>query len=392
MEYKKRNLENKIDKLWKEKEMIVISGPRQSGKTTMMKHLKKKYGGKYYSLEDEDILRIFNTNPEFLIDDEVIFFDEIQLSKKAGKVLKYLYDKYAGKVKIVVSGSGAFEIEQNVGAALVGRAFFLKQLTLNFEEFVMWKDGLSWKILNKNKTNLFNYINNKDHEFIFSEKLLELAKEYMVWGGYPAVVLSKNRELKKERLKNIVKTTIERDIARLFSLTDIEKITKVTKYLAANIGQVVQFTKLGVDYKTAEKYIAILQYSDIISLIEPYHKNEKTSIKKSKKIYFFDLGFRNATINNFTYLESRENKGFIIENFIFRELVEEFKLKYWRTRYGAEIDFIIENPLTAIEVKSTVAKRLNSLKNFMEKHNSKGIVFGNELKKGEVLFYPFWLL
>ena len=389
MEYKERSLEKRIDKLWNEKEMIVIKGPRQAGKTTLLKHLKEKYGGSYYTLEDDDVLRLFNAKPDMLIDDDIIFFDEVQLSPIAGKQLKLLYDKYESRVKFVVSGSGAFDIKRMVGSFLVGRAFFLTLLPLSFEEFVRWKDGTAWKILVENKRQLIDFIKTgKIPDPLSSESLREMAYEYMVWGGYPSVVLTRDREIKKEKLKNIVELTVERDLARLFNLKDIGKIKKVSRTLSTLIGRTLKLTSLNVDFKTAEFYTAILQHSGIIALLESFHRNERTAIRKAKKLYFYDLGFRNALLNNFTDIEARENKGFLIENFVFRELIESFDLKYWRTT-KEEVDFVIEEPLTGIEVKSSLKKPRGIMK-FMEKYRCKGIVLTDEFKKNEVLYYPFW--
>ncbi len=394
IQYKERNLEKKIDRLWGEKEMLVIKGPRQAGKTTLLRHLQEKYGGTYYTLEDEEVLRSFNSNPELLVDSQVKFIDEVQLSPFAGRRLKFLYDKFEGEVKFVVSGSGAFDLKREVGASLVGRAFFLSLLPLSFEEFVKWKSPLSWRILAENKKRLFDFIQGKGEIEPMGgwEALRELALQYMVWGGYPAVVLTKDREMKKERLKNIVELTVERDLVRLFSFQDIGRMKKVVKTLSSRIGRLLKMSDLEVDFKTAEKYIGVLEYSQIISLLEPFHRNERTALRKARKVYFCDLGFRNALLNNFSDIETRENAGFLIENFVFRQLCYDFPLKYWRTTNKTEVDFVIEEPLVAIEVKFGKAKALRGIKSFMDKYGAKGIVMCEEFKKAPLPRYPFWLM
>ncbi len=392
--YKKRALEKKIEKLWNEKEIIIIKGPRQAGKTTLMKYLNEKYGGSYYTLEDDDVLRTFDRNPELLVDNETIFIDEVQLSEFAGKKIKRLYDKFEGNVKFVMSGSGAFDIAREVGASLVGRAFFLTLLPLSFEEFLSWNDEFGFKLLNENKKNFLRFI--KEGRDIFPiggwEGLREFANEYMIWGGYPAVVLSKDREIKREKLKGIVDLTIERDLVRLFSLQDIGRMKKFVKTLSSLTGRLLNFSNLGVDFKTAEKYIGVLEHSQIISLIEPFYKNERTVLKKAKKLYFYDLGFRNAILNNFTDIESRENSGFLIENFVMRQLIENFEIRYWRTTGKTEVDFVIEAPVFGMEVKSAFTRKVRGLKSFIKKYNSKGMVLCDRFSKEEILYYPFWLI
>ncbi len=392
--YKERAIEKKISKLWNEKEIIIIKGPRQAGKTTLMKHLKKKYGGTYYSLEDEDVLRTFNTKPELLVDSDTIFIDEIQLSEFAGKKIKLLYDKFEGKVKFILSGSGAFDIKREVGASLVGRAFFLTLLPLSFEEFLKWNDEFSWRIFRENKKLFLEFIKKgKDFKPVGGwEGLREYAMEYMIWGGYPAVVLTNDKYIKKEKLRSIVDLTVERDIVRLFSIQDIGRMRKFVKTLSSLVGRLINLSNLGVDFKTAEKYIGVLEHSNIISLVEPFYKNERTALKKAKKLYFYDLGFRNAVLNNFTDIESRENSGFLIENFVLMQIIHDFEVKYWRTTSKTEIDFIIEEPFSAIEVKSTFTKKVKGLKNFIKKHGAKGIVICDRFKKDELLYYPFWLI
>ncbi|NPA22599.1 MAG: ATP-binding protein [Candidatus Micrarchaeota archaeon] len=389
--YLPRDIEKEIAKLWKEDQMIVIKGPRQAGKTTLLKHLQETYGGTYYTLEEDEVLRTFDNNPKLLVKDDIIYLDEVQLSPKAGKQLKFLYDTYKGKVKFVVSGSGAFDIKREVGAKLVGRAFFLTLLPLSFREFVRWKSRFSSRLLDHAYEQFLAYVHeNKLPSLTDYPSLKELAYEYMVWGGYPAVVLSSDN--KRKILESITLLTIERDIVQLFGLREIRRIKNFVKELAASVGQILKYSSFQLDYKTVQHYLGILEYGDLIALLQPYHRNEKTAIRKSPKLFFYDFGFRNAILGNFLPVEQRENKGALIEMFVFRELVESFDLAYWRTSHGAEVDLVIKEPLLGIEIKHKRARSLTSLKSFMSKYNARGLVMADHFQPSPILHWPFYQL
>jgi len=148
MEYYPRKIEEKLDKWMRRGEVVLIKGPRQSGKTTLLLHLRGEYGGDYVTLEDEDVLKAFEESPRefarrFLKEDEegrsLLFLDEVQYSEKAGKTLKLLFDLFSDRLKLIATGSGSFDIKVEVGKYLVGRAVYFELLPLSFEEFLLWR-------------------------------------------------------------------------------------------------------------------------------------------------------------------------------------------------------------------------------------------------------------
>jgi len=369
MEYYPRKIEEKLDYWLKRKEVVLIKGPRQSGKTTLLQHLKEKYNGNYVTLEDEALLRTFEENPKEFVkrysnkEKNFLFIDEAQYSKKAGKIIKLIFDLYSDKIKLVVSGSGSFDIKVEIGKYLVGRATYFELFPLDFEEFLLWKAKDLHKIFLDYKNSLRNFILNGKNitKPAFDSEFRALLSEYLIFGGFPAIVKEQNEEVKKELLKNLATTYLEKDVFFFLNIRHLEKFKALLNYLSLNIGSIVEISsimsELKMDYKTIEKYFSILVNTFIISLVSPYYKSQTTELKKAKKVYFVDLGLRNSIMNNFTSIEDRTDKGALVENFIFNELKSNFKEKinYWRTTGKAEVDFVLEvsKEIIPIEVKNS---------------------------------------
>jgi len=411
MEYYPRKIEEKLDKWLKRREIILIKGPRQSGKTTLLLHLKEKLNGSYVTLEDEDIKLSLENNPkEFAkryIEGRYLFIDEAQYLKNIGKKLKLLFDFFADKLKLVVTGSGSFDIKVEVGKYLVGRAIYFELYPLNFEEFLLWKDRSLYKIFLDYRKKLIDFIlkGNSVENPVFEREFYSLLEEYLIFGGFPAIVKEKSAEIKKELLKNLVRTYLEKDVFFFLGIRHLDKFRNLLKYLAHNIGALLNLSSVtqefGIDYKTIEKYLSILCNTYIISLLTPFYKNLSTELKKSKKIYFVDIGLRNALINNFVSLDERQDKGEIYENFVFNELKNYFEdVKYWRTAGKAEVDFVIKvnNSVVPVEVKSKT-KLARGFISFLKTYKPKrAIVFSSKefgirkIEKTKVAFVPYFFI
>jgi len=392
MEYYPRKIEEKLNKWLNREEIILMKGPRQSGKTTIFLHLKEKLDGDYVTLEDEDMLNSFETNPKqfakrYLKNKKnYLFIDEAQYCKKAGKNLKLLFDLYKENLKLYVTGSGSFDIKVEIGKYLVGRAIYFELFPLDFENFLLWMaEDLHKTFLDYKKT--FNdFITNKKEiteKPVFTQEFTTLLEEYLLYGGFPAIVKEKNKNIKKELLKNLTRTYMEKDIFFFFNLRHIEKFKKLLNYLSFNNGSMMEISSITndvkIDYKTAENYLSILSNTYIIHLISPYHKNLTTELKKTKKIYFEDTGIRNSILNNFLPMDNRTDKGILMENFILNELKRDVnaEIKYWRTTGKAEVDFILQtkNELIPVEVKNK-AKPGKSFFSFIKNYEpEKAIVF-----------------
>ncbi len=380
MGFKPRKLLDEVLGFWDSKAIHIIRGPRRSGKTTLLLHLNELKGGTYITFEDPGEREDFLTDPIGYISKtpQPVFLDEFQyLGEKGGQALKRVYDKLHRKgLRLVISGSGAFDIKTNINRYLVGRAYFYQLLPLSFEEYVNWKrPNLYTQYLEGHKL-LEDILSGKTVDPpLPSKRLEELFKDYLVFGGYPEVVLKGETK----ELDSITFTTIEEDIITYFGLRESLKVWNVSRRLASIIGNLLEHSSLGVDYRTAEHYLSILKQSYIIDLIPPFYTNKLTELTKAKKLYFVDLGFRNSLLEKYQPYDRRDDLGPLLENFVFRQLIEK-RVKYWRTKNKAEVDFILTGDATVpIEVKSGRGRPTRSLYSFTTRYKPKtAIVVGFE--------------
>ena len=415
MEYYPRKIEKKLDRWLDRKEIILMKGPRQSGKTTLFLHLKEKLGGNYVTLEDEENLLSFEKNPKEFVkrytgnNKNNLFLDEAQYCKNAGKTIKLIFDLYSDNLKLFITGSGSFDIKVEIGKNLVGRAIYFELIPLDFEEFLMWKAKDLHKVFIDYKKSFTDFVlegENFNVETAFEKEFTSLLQEYLLFGGYPAIVKENNKDLKKELLKNLTRTYLEKDIFFFFNIMHLEKFKNLLNYISFNNGSIFEISsimrELHMDFKTIKNYLSVLSNTYIISLLSPYYKNLTTELKKTKKIYFNDTGLRNSLMNNFLPLENRRDKGILYENYIFNELKSNFneKMNYWRTTGKAEVDFILhlDNKLIPVEVKSQTKIRKSYL-SFLKTYKPKtGVVFTEKefkIKKIEdtkVAFIPHFYI
>ncbi|MGC8558447.1 MAG: ATP-binding protein [Nitrososphaeria archaeon] len=366
MEYYPRKIEEELDKWADRKEVILIRGPRQSGKTTLFMHLREKYGGEYVTLEDQDALFTFDNAPRkfaerYLTSGKVLFLDEAQYSRNAGRNIKLMHDLYPGK--LYVTGSGSFDIKVEVGKYLVGRAVYMELLPLSFEEFIMWKARDLHGLISEWKRGIRELIAHgamPDLEPAFPSEFKSLLEEYIIFGGFPGIVKEDSTQFKVELLKNLVRTYLEKDVFFFFNVREMEKFRSLLSYLSLTSGSLLELSSpmrdLHMDYRTIESYLSVLVSTYIVSLVAPFHRNSVNELKKSKKVYFTDTGLRNGIMGNFLPFSKRTDAGSLLENFVFNELKNMgFDVHYWRTTGGAEVDFVVKinDQLVPIEVKCT---------------------------------------
>ncbi|MEM0272389.1 MAG: ATP-binding protein [Thermoprotei archaeon] len=387
MEYYPRKIEGELDKWFGRREVILIRGPRQSGKTTLLLHLREEKGGVYVTLEDEDALKTFNDAPKefakrYVVSGgrQTLYLDEVQYSKRAGGNLKLLYDLYSDSLKIVATGSGSFDVKVNVGGSLVGRAVYLELLPLVFEEFLAWKAKdlytlhVEWKrqvkeFILKHETPKFSPA--------FQKEFQHLLEEFVVYGGYPAIVKEEREDIKKELLSNLIRTYLEKDVFFFFNVREMDKFRTLLSYLAASMGHILELSTtasdLHMDYRTLENYLSVLSNTYITQLVSPYHTNPLTELKKARKLYFYDTGLRNILLGNLLPLSNRTDTGILLENYVLNELREMgFNPKYWRTTTKAEVDFVLEADGQAIPVEvKTRGKEERGFAGFIKKYNPK---------------------
>jgi len=426
-----RDLFKKIISWINEREIFIIIGPRQSGKTTLfsmiqdflIKKKKIKPGSIFYfSFENPELRSQFNQNPKEFIDSRIQkikgkswwLFDEFHWIKEGGQKLKFIYDFYP-QLKIFVTGSSSLELTFKTGKYLVGRGLYFYLYPLNFSEFLKFKDPINFNSYNERHSLLKDLILGKRKKIliepsIYEENFYKFFEENLLFGGYPAVVKKRDRELKKMTLKSIVNTYLEREIRDLLLIENLDSYRKLLQLLSSQIGQITNYNQLSSDtllyFKLVKKYLNILEETFVIKKISPFFKNLSSEIRKNPKIYFYDSGLRNSLIESFESLELRPDKGALVENFVFQEIQKSDigKINFWRTKGRAEVDFILKTAkeIIPIEIKFQKFKKLTFSKSFLSflTHYSpeKGLILTNKFfsktkfKKTQILFLPIWYI
>jgi len=397
-------------------EIIVITGPRQSGKTTLLFQLisylleKGVHPEKiaYFNLDEEDLRTLFkNTNDfiEFLNDvtqgkARFLLIDEVQKVINCGLFLKKIYD-LKKRFKIIVSGSSSLEIRKETGEHLTGRkvSFYLTPFTVT--EYIRTK-GLNWF---HKEVRDFNELERICRTY--GESLSSLIEEYIIYGGYPRVVLEADKEKKKILLRELYKDYIRKDVRDFFKIEKIEGYNKLVSLLGLNVGNLLNIEEvsnnLSLPREFVEKSIFALESSFVISRLRPYFTNPRKEIVKMPKIYFNDTGLRNSLVDDFSPLAKRMSVGYLMENFVYNLLKQKNYFPYfWRTQNKAEVDFVIKSKgeLIPVEVKHSIFKKpklSRSFHSFMERYGSTGGIVVTkdflckvQIDKAEILFVPFF--
>ncbi|MBT4870678.1 MAG: ATP-binding protein [Candidatus Diapherotrites archaeon] len=385
MVFIQRELESEINKYITDTEIIAVVGSRQCGKTTLVNKIFERLenNGKKtskVSFDNMQVLMLFEEDVESFIEKYIIgfdflFIDEIQYSKDSGKKLKYIYDSQ--KIKLFISGSSASEISIQSIKYLVGRIHLFNLYPFSFKEYLRAKDEKLMRIYEKG-----NYKNT------ITKELNKHLIEFNTYGGYPKVVLLKDKEKKEKTLLDIYNIFLLKEVKELLGLSSDYKLINLIKALSLQMGNIINYNELsnitGFSFVDLKKYLNVLEKTFICKQIRPFFKNKRVELVKSPKIYFFDLGFRNACINNFT--KERSDIGAIYENFIFSELQKRnLETKYWQSKSGAEVDFVVEknNDLTAIEVKTNLIKPISTkaIQSFIHKYSpTKVLVLSKEFE------------
>ena len=368
METIKRELLSSLIDHLNEKQFAIISGPRQSGKTTLLNQLagilKQNTEDVYLlTLEDPTILARLNQHPENLFEFVIrssekkvfVLLDEVQYLDNPSNFLKLLYDKYSPQLKIVATGSSAFYIDRKFKDSLAGRKRLYELYTLDLDEFLIFRTG------SNDLSEELGRIRQNDKYISLRRKELEsYLNEYITYGGYPAVVLANSQEKKVEMLKELTGSFLKRDIAES-NIQEKEKFYQLLLILSQQTGSLVNTNELSrtlrLSVTAVENYLYVLQKCFHIHLLRPFYKNIRKELIKMPKVFFHDLGFRNILINQFFPLAQRLDKGMVIENYAYirlRTLYGNDNLRFWRTADGHEIDFIhtqSQGAGEAIEIK-----------------------------------------
>ena len=395
-----------------QKEMSLIVGARQVGKTTIMTELKgilEKKGERtlFLNLDFEEDKNFFNSQLnlvkrielEFGQKSGYVFIDEIQRKENAGIFLKGIYDRNL-PYKFIISGSGSLELKEKIHESLAGRKRVFELQPVSFKEFVDFKTNYRYE------DRLSDFLKlNKEQALVF-------LKEYMKFGGYPRVVVEGVLDEKRKIIGEIFRSYLEKDISYLLKVEKVDAFSQMMKLLAAQVGNLVNYSELSsalnISLPTVKNYLWYAQKTFVLNLLTPHFKNKRQEVVKSPTVYFNDLGLRNYAIGLFSQEMEFENSGFIFQNFIFNLLREKFgesgEPRFWRTKDGAEVDFVLSSDkgILPIEVKCKKLKEPSvehSLKSFIEKYKPReawvvNLTLEKEIKilGASVKFLPFFKL
>ena len=393
-----------------QKEMSLIIGPRQAGKTTLMEMLKKHLDQSgertlFLNLDIEWDRPHFESQAALIRKIELelgqqkgyVFIDEIQRKDDAGLFLKGLFDLKL-PYKFILSGSGSMELKQKIHESLVGRKRLFELFTVTLEEFINHRTDYQYE------ENLSDFL------AIEKDRAQQMLSEYMQFGGYPRIVMQTEQREKLRLIDEIYRSLMEKDIAYLLRLDKPDVFSALIKVLASQVGQLINYSELAstlnVSFATVKNYLWYAQKLFLVELIAPYARNIRKEISKSPVPYFWDLGLRNYSLGLFGHLESPLEKGFVFENLVFLVLRQKLKfkaakLKYWRTKDKAEVDFVIEagKSLIPVEVKYKHLKQEKvpqSLRSFIDNYNPKQAFIINldlnktlKINKTTLFFLPF---
>jgi len=353
---KKRALFSQLEGYLDKKEALVITGMRQVGKTTLMRQLFDQIGSKskiwfdfenpldVKVFEDVDYNNIFK-RLESLAGGEknkkiFVCIDEIQIFPEITRIIKYLIDHYG--VKFIVTGSSNYYLKNLFPESLSGRKFLFQLETLSFKEYLYFNDKISADEINDIKLS-----ENVKRNSIFIHKQFETEyDDFLQYGGFPAVVLEKDREIKKQILKNIFASFFEKDLKILSDYKDIRELRDLLLLLVPRVGSLLDVTRLASELRISRVkvygYLEFLQGAFIIKLLDRYAKGIDKSVAGGKKAYFSDTGLL-KTIGNV-------NDAQLLENGIVNQMEKYGKISFYHKRNAEEIDLIMDKKI-AFEIK-----------------------------------------
>lgn len=342
---------------------IVLIGPRQVGKSTLIKDVLKTKDNHLF-LDGDDFLvqqELEKPNTEFIKrligQSKIVFIDEAQRIKNIGITSKIITDQFP-EVQLILSGSSALDLNNEINEPLTGRKWEYNLYPISWEEF------------------------QNTYGFLKAQQQLE---QRVIYGMYPDVLNYPDKE--EEVLNNLVNSYLYKDILMLTGIKKPDKLQKLVQALALQIGNEVSYNELsqllGINKETVSNYIDLLEKAYVVFRVNPFSRNLRNEIKTNRKIYFYDNGIRNAVISNFNPLNLRVDKGALWENFL---IVERMKFLnyhkvysnnyFWRTTQQQEIDWVEERngTITAYEFKWKKDSKNKIPKKFTENYNAENKV------------------
>jgi predicted AAA+ superfamily ATPase len=326
-----RQLAN-LKKLVAPNKVVVVYGPRRTGKTTLLQHFIQGLSEPYHFLSGEDffVQQVLSSQSidklkDFVGQRKWLIIDEAQKIPNIGLNLKLIVDHLAG-VRVIATGSSAFDLAAEVGEPLTGRKWTLRLFPLAQMELGQEENAAQTKARLEGR---------------------------LIYGCYPEVVLSGDEQLKQRYLKEIIASYLYKDILELEGLRHSDKLVRLLQLLAFQIGKTVSFTELGTQLalskNTVDRYLDLLEKSFVVYKLRGFSRNLRKEVSKNPRYYFYDLGIRNALIQNFNPLNLRNDAGELWENYLAMERVKKQEYLgiacanyFWRTHDKKEVDWVEE--------------------------------------------------
>ena len=355
----KRKLRDIIEKRLFDGKAILLMGPRQVGKTTLLKELFEGREDVMWLNGDElDVQALFEgvsaTRLKAMFGrKKIIIIDEAQRIPDIGLRLKLVTDQIKD-VQLIATGSSALELATKTGEPLTGRKWEYKMYPLSFGEMV-------------------------DEHGLLDEK--RMIPHRLIFGYYPEVVMRPGEE--REILRLLSDSYLYKDVLMSDQINKPDSLVKLLQALAFQVGSQVSYNELAqlcsLDSKTVEKYVILLEQSYVIFRLNSFSRNLRNELKTSKKIYFYDNGIRNALIANFNQIEGRADRGALWENFLISERKKFLEYNrlwgnswFWRTKEQKEIDLVEERDgkITGYEFKWTPDQKVKIPRLFLDSYEN----------------------
>jgi uncharacterized protein len=343
-----RKLQSLVEERLFKGKAIVILGPRQTGKTTLLRQIEEGSGKRCTILNCDNIdIRKLLTEPvisdltRIIGDSEIVMIDEAQRVLNIGLTLKLITDQIS-ETQLIVTGSSSLDLSNLINEPLTGRKFEYQLFPVSFAEMC------------------------EETGYLETRRRLD---NYLIYGTYPDIINNPGNET--EILKNLISSYLYKDVFNFQDIRKPEFIDKLLEALALQVASEVSFNELarllGTNPNTVERYIGLLEKAFIIFRLRSFSRNARNELKKSRKVYFYDNGVRNAILGNFTPLQGRTDAGRLWENWFIAERMKYLHYNriyaasyFWRTAQQQEIDYVeeINGKLTAFEIKMNPLKQV----------------------------------
>ncbi|MEX0723436.1 MAG: ATP-binding protein [Gracilimonas sp.] len=372
----KRQLQKSLKERLFDGKAIILIGPRQVGKTTLINNLlaDKKHTIRFFDGDDPTVRRLLdepNTEQikQLIGDAEIVFIDEAQRMPTIGLTAKIITDQFKEK-QLILSGSSAFELNSSIQEPLTGRKWTFNLFPISWKE---WQDHIG---------------------YLKSEQDLE---NRLVYGFYPDVL--NNPERPAAILDELIESYLYKDILNYAGIRKPEVIQKLVQAISHQVGQEVVYKEVGdlieLDPKTVSHYIDILEKAFVVFRLPAFSKNLRNEIKKNQKIYFYDNGVRNAVIHDYDPFINRSDKGALWENFLISERLKQLRyaknkseMYFWRTKQQQEVDYVelSAKKIFGFEFKWNPKRDIRFPKTFTKNYDAEIMGISRENFRGFVLW------